>query len=67
MAEDAPKMRGIRSRDKLSGRLRRKRADTKVTTLHKKYHKIFGRKENLQLGTFLKRHHKKSLKKLIKP
>lgn len=65
MAKDAPKMKGYRSRDKLSGRLRRKRADTKVETLHKKYHRKFGRKELIQLGTLLRRKRKKSLKKLL--
>ncbi|MBI4059473.1 hypothetical protein HY406_00205 [Candidatus Giovannonibacteria bacterium] len=65
MAKDAPKMRGYRPRDK-SGRLRKKRSDTKVRTLQKKYHRKLARKSNLQLGTLLKRRHKKSLKKLLK-
>jgi len=39
MAKDAPKMRGYRSRDKGSGRLRKKRSDTTLGTLLKERHK----------------------------
>ncbi|HBT81208.1 hypothetical protein A2757_01910 [Candidatus Giovannonibacteria bacterium RIFCSPHIGHO2_01_FULL_48_47] len=66
MAKDAPKMRGYRSRDKLSGRLRKKRSDTKIATIQKAYHRKLTRKAGLQLGTFLSRRHKKSLKRLLK-
>ncbi len=65
MAKDAPKMAGYRSRDKSSGKLRRKRADTKVSALHRVYHRIFGKKEGIQLGTLLKRKRRSSLKKLL--
>ena len=66
MPKDAPKMRGYRMRDKMSGRLRKKRSDTKVRTLQKRYKRKLAKKSNLQLGTLLKRRHKKSLKKLLK-
>ena len=58
-------MAGRRSRDKSSGKLRRKRGDTKVGTLHKAYHRLFGKKDSIQLGTLLKRRRKSSLKKLL--
>ncbi|OHA01380.1 MAG: hypothetical protein A3C12_00440 [Candidatus Sungbacteria bacterium RIFCSPHIGHO2_02_FULL_49_20] len=38
-APDARGMRGIRSRVKLTGRLRKKRGDTKIGTLEKIYHR----------------------------
>ncbi|MBI2609578.1 hypothetical protein HYW53_00175 [Candidatus Giovannonibacteria bacterium] len=65
MANDAPKMKGKRARDKGTGRLRKKRSDTKVKSVEKKYGRLLG-KDGLQLGTLLKRLHKKSLKKLLK-
>ena len=65
MAKDAPKMKGWRSRDRTSGRLRKKRADTKLATLAKQYHRRFGEALQLQLGTFLKRRRRKSLKRVL--
>ncbi|MBI3627531.1 MAG: hypothetical protein HY220_02150 [Candidatus Sungbacteria bacterium] len=65
-AKDAPGMRGSRSRVKSSGKLRRKRNDTKIGTLQQIYHRTLG-KDGLQLGTLLKRKHKRSLKRLVKP
>lgn len=65
MAKDAPKMKGWRSRDKTSGRLRKKRSDTKVATLWKKYHRRFGGHLSWQLGTLLKKRRKRSLKKAL--
>lgn len=65
MAKDAPKMRGWRPRDATSGRLRKKRADTKVATIEKRYRRSLGR-DSLQLGTLLKRRRRKSLKALLK-
>lgn len=64
-APDARGMRGWRSRVKSSGKLRRKRADTKVATIEKRYRRSLG-KDSLQLKTLLKRNYKRSLKKLIK-
>lgn len=66
MAKDAPKMKGWRSRDQTSGRLRRKRSDTKVATLEKKYRRHLGLNPRLQLGTLLARRRRKSLKRLLK-
>ena len=65
MAKDAPKMKGVRSRDKTSGRLRKKREDTKVATLQKKYHRRFADHGSWQLGTLLKKRRKRSLKKAL--
>lgn len=66
MAKDAPNMKGWRGRDGSSGRLRKKRADTKVATLHKAYKRRFGGHDSWQLGTLLKKRRKKSLKKVLK-
>lgn len=66
MVKDASKMKGRRSRDKTSGRLRKKRTDTKVATLQKRYRRRIGPNPRLQLGTLLKRRRKKSLKSLLK-
>ncbi|MBI4132274.1 MAG: hypothetical protein HY474_01445 [Candidatus Sungbacteria bacterium] len=66
MVKDAPKMKGWRARDKTSGRLRKKRSDTKVKTLHKRYRRSFAGHDAWQLGTLLKRRRKKSLKALLK-
>ena len=65
MAKDAPKMRGWRSRDKTSGKLRKKRTDTKVRTLHKKYQRRFAGHDSWTLATLLKKWRKASLKKAI--
>ena len=64
MAKDAPGMRGYRPRDQ-SGKLRKKRADTKMGWVEKEYHlkKVLARK-NMQLGTYLKKRRVKSLKRL---
>lgn len=65
MAKDAPKMKGLRPRDKATGRLRKKRSDTKVATLQKKYHRRFAGHDQWQLGTLLKKRRKPSLKKTL--
>ncbi|MDP3727455.1 MAG: hypothetical protein Q8R35_02325 [bacterium] len=59
-------MRGLWPRDKTSGRLRKKRSDTKVGTLERKYGRNISTNSRLQLGTLLKRRHKKSLKSLFR-
>lgn len=64
-APDARGMRGWRSRVKNTGKLRKKRADTKIKTLEKIYHKNIGR-DRIQLKTLLARRKRKSLKKLLK-
>lgn len=66
MAKDAPKMKGLRSRDRTSGKLRKKRADTKVATLQKKYHRRFAGHAGWQLGTLLRAWRKGSLKKTLR-
>ena len=66
MAKDAPKMKGVRPRDTTSGKLRRKRADTKIKTLHKKYQRRFAGHDSWQLGTLLKKWKAASLKKVLK-
>ena len=66
MAKDAPKMRGWRPRNKRAGRLRKKRADTKIATLAKKYHRRFAGHLAWQLGTLLKKRRKRSLKKVLR-
>ncbi len=66
MAKDAPKMKGWRPRVQASGRLRKKRSDTKVGTVERKYGRNISTNSRLQLGTLLKRRHKKSLKSLLK-
>ena len=66
MVKDAAKMRGFRPRDRASGRLRKKRNDTKVGTLERKYGRNISTNSRLQLGTLLKRRHKKSLKSLLR-
>lgn len=59
-------MKGSRPRDRASGRLRKKRGDTKVETLERKYGRNISTNSRLQLGTLLKRRHKKSLKSLLR-
>ncbi len=66
MAKDAPKMKGWRPRNTGSGRLRKKRSDTKVRTLHKRYHRSFAGHDSWQLGTLLKKRRKRSLKKVLR-
>ena len=65
MVKDAPGMRGWRSRGKTSGRLRKKRSDTKVSTLQRRYHRRFAGHGSWQLGTLLKKRRKRSLKKVL--
>lgn len=59
-------MKGVRSRDKASGRLRKKRTDTKVETLQRQYRRRFGSHGSWQLGTLLKKRRKRSLKKTLR-
>lgn len=50
-ANDAPGMRGNRSRDE-NGQLRRKRGDTEVGTLERQYGRDFGARSDVHLGRF---------------
>lgn len=66
MAKDAPRMKGFRARDTASGKLRKKRADTKIATLQKQYHRRFAGHAAWQLGTLLRKWRKGSLKKTLR-
>jgi hypothetical protein len=61
---DAPGMRGDRSRDN-NGRLRDKRDDTHMGTIEKQYGKDYGVRSDMQLGTFLRNNNIPSLHDLI--
>jgi hypothetical protein len=61
---DAPGMRGDRTRD-IIGELRKKRGDTLVKTLEKKYDHDFGVRSDMRLDTLLKKEGVESLKKLL--
>jgi hypothetical protein len=62
---DAPGMRGNRSRDN-NGELRQKRSDTNMGTIEKEYKRDFGVRSDMQLGTFLQENGIESLNDLIK-
>ncbi len=62
-ANDAPGMRGNRSRDE-NGELRRKRADTHVGTVEDIYGRDFDVRSDMHLGTLLKREGADSLDEL---
>ena len=64
MAEDAPGMRGYRSRDE-NGQLRDKRDDTHMGTIEQQYNRNFGVRADMQLGTFLEQTGFKSLHELL--
>lgn len=64
-ALDAPKMRGIRPRNKKTGLLRDKRNDTKIGTIEKKYGLKLNVRSDMHLGTYLKKHRIWSLNDLI--
>lgn len=65
MSEDAPGMRGQRSRNQ-GGPLRDKRDDTHVGTIEDKYNRDFGVRSDMQLGTLLDKLNVASLNDLIK-
>ena len=54
MANDAPGMRGYRSRNQ-DGQLRDKRDDTHIGTIERQYDRDFGVRSDMQLGNFLKK------------
>ena len=64
MAQDAPGMRGYRSRNK-DGQLRDKRDDTHMETIEKQYDRDFGVRGDMQLGNYLKSKDIASLNDLI--
>lgn len=64
MANDAPGMRGIRSRNE-SGPLRQKRGDTHVGTIEKIYGVDLNVRSDMHLNTLLQREGVRSLHELI--
>ena len=64
MADDAPGMKGNRSRDK-NGRLRDTRDDKHVGTLEEQYGRDFGVRSDMEVGTLLERTGMPSVKKLL--
>ena len=63
-AQDAPGMRGYRSRN-LDGELRDKRDDTHMGTIEKQYGRDFHVRSDKHLGTYLEEEGIKSLNDLI--
>jgi len=61
---DAPGMKGIRSRNE-DGELRQKRSDTHIGTIEKQYGVDLGVRSDMQLGTYLEQHDIKSLNDLL--
>jgi hypothetical protein len=64
-SNDAPGMRGNRSRNKTDGPLREKRGDTRVDTVEKQYKIDTGMRGDAHLDTALERHGVKSLHDLV--
>jgi len=64
MADDAPGMKGKRSRN-ADGHLRQKRGDTHVGTIEKQYGVDFGVRSDMRLDTLLKREGVESLDELL--
>jgi hypothetical protein len=63
-SNDAPGMRGDRSRDE-NGELRRKRGDTRVSTVEDMYDRDFGVRGDMHLKTLLEREGAASLNELL--
>ena len=61
---DAPGMRGNRSRDE-NGQLRRKRGDTEVGTIEEQYGRDFDARSDMHLKTLLEREGAGSLHELL--
>jgi hypothetical protein len=61
---DAPGMRGCRSRNK-TGQLRDKRGDTHIGTIEKQYEIELDVRSDMHLETYLKKHEIESLNDLI--
>lgn len=64
MAEDAPGMRGYRTRNE-TGPLRETRGDKHVGTLEKQYKRDFGVRSDMHVDTLLNRKGVSSVSKLI--
>jgi hypothetical protein len=65
MANDAPGMKGNRSRN-ADGELRRKRGDTYVGTVERNYNRDFNVRSDMHLDTLLKRKGVSSLNDLLR-
>ena len=65
MAQDAPGMKGYRTRDE-DGELREKRSDTHMGTIERQYGRDFHVRDDMLLGNYLEAHKIKSLKDLLK-
>lgn len=63
-SNDAPGMRGCRSRNE-DGQLRDKRDDTHMGIVEEQYGRDFRVRSDMPLGTYLEKHHLKSLNDLI--
>ncbi len=64
MAQDAPGMKGYRSRTE-AGPLRAKRGDTNMSTVEKLYHRDFGVRGDMHLDSLLEQKGIASLNDLI--
>lgn len=64
MAQDAPGMRGQRSRTQ-DGTLREKRCDTHIGTIEKQYDINLGVRSDMHLGTYLEKNDIASLNDLV--
>jgi len=64
MAQDAPGMRGYRSRNQ-NGLLRDKRDDTHMSTIENQYGRDFDVRADMHLGNYLKQQGIESLNDLI--
>ena len=64
MSNDAPGMKGIRSRDE-DGELRSKRGDTHVGTIEEKYNVDLGVRSDMHLNTLLQQENVNSLDQLL--
>jgi hypothetical protein len=65
MANDAPGMKGYRSRN-ADGRLHGKRDDAHVGSIEKEYARDFGVRDDMHLGTLLKKEGTESLDELLR-
>ncbi len=57
-------MRGNRTRNK-TGRLRQKRADTRIGTLEEQYHTALERRSDMKLGTLREEKGEVGIKKVV--
>lgn len=65
MSQDAPGMKGNRSRDE-NGELRKKRSDTHIGTIESQYGVDLGRRSDMHLGTLLEQEGVSSLDQLLR-